>query len=343
MQRFLPAATVAGRGWFAALTTARRRLCPPASLSSPLRLHARTTTDHFNGAASFSVTSSLVASGAPTGENSHIKLGTQFERDTIATLRRLRFNLTRTGGANDGGVDFMGSWDLPPLSTGTNAVNGDDGVSNDAVNRISVIGQCKHTSRPVGVDVVRDFDGAMAAFRASTTHVVRGDDDDGRCGGAADVPEQQQQQQQQQQQSDTQVLPHANAQKDDNGGCGTVVLVGIIATSSSFTKNARRHSSLLADPQLLVTLGGVLPMRDGGTVDDDDVNGVFVGVDAEDDSQSRRRLVRSVVPNRAFLRAFPNAGFTLIEDNDAFGAAAGLSYSWQRPALWLRSGELVVT
>jgi len=172
--------------------------------------------------------------------------GTQFELATVDTLQQSKFQLTQTGGANDGGIDFQGVWQLEPFAS------------------IPVIGQCKHTASPVGVEVIRDFDGATNAYLGST-------------------------------------ISQRSLSSTSSGSEATTTttmstqhpLVGIIVSASTFTKNARRLSSHLDQPQLLVSM---------------------TENEKEFDTEARLNWeVVSVIPNRAFLRHFPQIGFTRLD------------------------------
>jgi hypothetical protein len=286
---------------------------------------------------------------AAVGRHSHSLRGTEFEEQAIRTLGRSHFRLTRTGGASDGGVDFQGYWHLAQLSGAVRSSGGDNssndnnnrgGVSANAFANIPVIGQCKHTSSPVGVEVVREFTGATAAFRAATL---------------------------------SSPASHAAAAGQVLRGGGTSdggVVLGVLVASHSFTKNARRHSSMVEYPQLLVTLGEVLGGDgsigvvgsaarhgdNGGGIDDDDIgthggshdggHGVktaaataAAAAAAEGGAAAggTTRRVVSVLPNRAFLRAFPRIGFALVDA--APGDGAGATTGGVQPAFWYASGS----
>ena len=170
----------------------------------------------------------------------YVERGDRFEKLTIDTLQRSNFDLTQTGGAGDGGIDFVGDW---KVSQGLN---------------LAIIGQCKHMSAPVGVDVIRDFEGARNAFVSSTIAASE----------------------------------HSTGRSTD--------VVGIIVSASSFTKQARRLSSSLDNPQLLVTLSTPLAPSP-------EVSALLETPESSSEGQ-----VLSVIPNRSFLRCFPHLNFARV-------------------------------
>jgi len=77
-------------------------------------------------------------------QNSTVFIGTHFEYTVMATLACHGFSLQRVGGANDCGVDLIGTWDLPLLP-----------------EPMKVVVSCKATKRP-GPHFIRELTGALA-------------------------------------------------------------------------------------------------------------------------------------------------------------------------------------
>lgn len=126
-------------------------------------------------------------------------LGIRFEHETVETLNQCGFHLHQKGGAHDGGIDFEGLWL----------------VAEEL--RIPIIGQCKRLSKPVGVEVLRDFNGATDMFLQTT--------------------------------KSTQHLRQQSAEEDIEDS-----VVGCIVSASSFSTNARRFSACSNYPQILISL-----------------------------------------------------------------------------------------
>ncbi|MCJ1316793.1 hypothetical protein MMC15_002114 [Xylographa vitiligo] len=72
-------------------------------------------------------------------------VGTYYEYLCALSLRRLGFDLTRTGGRADAGIDLLGSWQLP-----------------DASHPLRCIVQCKKLKAKAGPNLVRELEGAFA-------------------------------------------------------------------------------------------------------------------------------------------------------------------------------------
>ncbi|KAL3900380.1 MAG: hypothetical protein SGCHY_001388 [Lobulomycetales sp.] len=79
-----------------------------------------------------------------TKSASTVERGTRFELLALAELTRLSFQLTRSGGANDLGVDLFGFWKLGPR------------VCHP------VIVQCKCEARRVGTSYLRELEGSLS-------------------------------------------------------------------------------------------------------------------------------------------------------------------------------------
>ncbi|KAJ0412165.1 hypothetical protein ATCC90586_005778 [Pythium insidiosum] len=71
--------------------------------------------------------------------------GLAFETRVERVFRSLGCELTATQMSMDGGVDHMGVWRLPD-------------------QQVQVVTQCKHESRPVGVQSLREFQGVMSTL-----------------------------------------------------------------------------------------------------------------------------------------------------------------------------------
>lgn len=84
---------------------------------------------------------------------STVDRGTRFENGTLQFLSRIfpTMDLIRTGGANDGGVDLLGWWNIS--STTSNAVEKDD--------RVRVVVQCKAEAKKLGPIHVRELKGVV--------------------------------------------------------------------------------------------------------------------------------------------------------------------------------------
>ncbi|KAF1345287.1 hypothetical protein BDV97DRAFT_284183, partial [Delphinella strobiligena] len=74
----------------------------------------------------------------------NVYLGTHYEYTVSASLARLGFSTTRTGGANDQGIDLLGHWTLP-----------------SGPHPMPAIIQCKATA-PLAV-MMRELEGSMAS------------------------------------------------------------------------------------------------------------------------------------------------------------------------------------
>ncbi|GLE00249.1 hypothetical protein PINS_up008976 [Pythium insidiosum] len=71
--------------------------------------------------------------------------GLAFETRVERVFRSLGCELTATQESMDGGIDHMGVWRLPD-------------------QQVQVVTQCKHESRPVGVQSLREFQGVMTTL-----------------------------------------------------------------------------------------------------------------------------------------------------------------------------------
>lgn len=71
-------------------------------------------------------------------------IGTHYEYTVQSTLRRFGFNLSRTGGRGDSGIDLLGTWHLPPSL---------------APQPLRVLVQCKALKTKVGPNLIRELEG----------------------------------------------------------------------------------------------------------------------------------------------------------------------------------------
>lgn len=84
-----------------------------------------------------------------------VYIGTHYEYTVAATLKRLGFELTRTGRASDFGIDLLGTWTLP--------------VPDDASPRplpLRVLIQCKASNKILNPKHVRELEGAFTGAPA---------------------------------------------------------------------------------------------------------------------------------------------------------------------------------
>jgi hypothetical protein len=88
--------------------------------------------------------------------SSTVFTGTYYEYTVLNALKRLGFELTRTGGRGDFGIDLMGHWSLP---TSISAPLED--------RKVPVIVQCKNLARPPGPNLVRELEGAFPGSPAA--------------------------------------------------------------------------------------------------------------------------------------------------------------------------------
>ncbi|MCJ1291786.1 hypothetical protein MMC34_003331 [Xylographa carneopallida] len=89
------------------------------------------------------------AQDAKLSTSSTTYVGTYYEYLCALSLRRLGFDLTRTGGRADAGIDLLGSWQLP-----------------DATHPLRCIVQCKKLKAKAGPNLVRELEGAFAGAPA---------------------------------------------------------------------------------------------------------------------------------------------------------------------------------
>ncbi|KAL6054274.1 hypothetical protein QOT17_017471 [Balamuthia mandrillaris] len=77
--------------------------------------------------------------------------GTEYEYQVLEFFNnKYNFRIERCGGAYDAGIDFQGQWLLPKGRT------------------VSIIGQCKKTSKKLGAKHLREFEGTLSRCEAGT-------------------------------------------------------------------------------------------------------------------------------------------------------------------------------
>eukprot|EP01104_Vermistella_antarctica_P007032 TRINITY_DN17768_c0_g1_i1.p1 TRINITY_DN17768_c0_g1~~TRINITY_DN17768_c0_g1_i1.p1 ORF type:complete len:263 (+),score=8.48 TRINITY_DN17768_c0_g1_i1:194-982(+) len=84
------------------------------------------------------------------GSESYVSRGTEFEELVVDSLRRFAFDIQRTGGPGDKGIDFRGTWQLPPEL------------------KVPVIGQCKFSSRRLKAMYIRELEGVLSHHAPGT-------------------------------------------------------------------------------------------------------------------------------------------------------------------------------
>jgi hypothetical protein len=101
------------------------------------------------------------AADLPLDRASSVFRGTLFEYSVLECLKRHSFDVYRTGGADDKGIDLRGHWTLPVLTT--NSQDGEESNSSEKrikrTRQIPVVVQCKHEIKKLGPRVVREVGG----------------------------------------------------------------------------------------------------------------------------------------------------------------------------------------
>ena len=92
---------------------------------------------------------------------STVHRGNAFEARSLKLLEQtMSMSLKRVGGKEDGGIDLVGWWWLPELSS-----NASKSCSNPQVRRrIRVVGQCKAEKKKLGPSYVRELEGVIYRF-----------------------------------------------------------------------------------------------------------------------------------------------------------------------------------
>ena len=96
---------------------------------------------------------------------STVARGTAYEQTVAKSLRRLGFSLARVGRANDCGIDLVGYWTLPSLSSQDESSRPVQGRDEHLV-RIPTFVQCKF-SRQAGPSHIREAEGAFPSLGAA--------------------------------------------------------------------------------------------------------------------------------------------------------------------------------
>ena len=154
----MPLLLHASRRLFSTSCTATVRRKPIADIVSPAALtteksgppQARPVTPPPSSSQHTSLESYLAyAQDTKLSKSSTTYVGTYYEYLCAISLRRLGFDLTRTGGRADAGVDLLGTWQLP-----------------DASRPLRCIAQCKNLKAKAGPNLVRELEGAFAGAPA---------------------------------------------------------------------------------------------------------------------------------------------------------------------------------
>ena len=98
---------------------------------------------------------------------STVHRGNAFEERSLKLLEQtMSMSLKRVGGKEDGGIDLVGWWWLPELSS-----NASQPCSNSPGRRrrIRVIGQCKAEKKKLGPNHVRELEGVVYRFLNAPT------------------------------------------------------------------------------------------------------------------------------------------------------------------------------
>ncbi|KAL9045334.1 MAG: hypothetical protein Q9214_001603, partial [Letrouitia sp. 1 TL-2023] len=116
------------------------RLSSTSSANNPTSIQPPPSSSHHHDLPSF-LAYARATSLTPTKS---VFIGTYYEYLCAATLARLSFSLTRTGGRSDNGIDLLGHWHLPSLPY-----------------PLRVIVQCKATKAKASPEVVRELEGML--------------------------------------------------------------------------------------------------------------------------------------------------------------------------------------
>ncbi|KAI4150440.1 MAG: hypothetical protein LQ340_004066 [Diploschistes diacapsis] len=127
----------------------RPRAIPSAALPSPTSLHPFTLPlllPHISPSHFHTSLSSFLAYASRTGlsPTTTVFKGTKYEYICLSSLQRFGFSLLRTGGANDVGIDLMGTWTLPT-----------------SAHPLRVLVQCKFRRAKPSPVLVRELEGSF--------------------------------------------------------------------------------------------------------------------------------------------------------------------------------------
>jgi hypothetical protein len=87
---------------------------------------------------------------------STVYVGTHYEYTVAASLARYGFLVKRVGGTSDYGIDLLGTWNIPPLSSASSA--------SSLSTTLKVLVQCK--AGPIGPHTIRELEGAFVGAPA---------------------------------------------------------------------------------------------------------------------------------------------------------------------------------
>lgn len=153
---------------------------------------------------------------------SAVHRGTAFELLAIASLQRLipRCTLHHAGQSADQNIDFYGHINPPQLKQSA--------VRESLSRPVTVIGQCKHYSSPLGSAHVRHLEGTLQQHRTM-------------------------QRKQGQSNASNQASPHAFEQDEDQIA-NSIPVLGLLVNSSSYSIECLRHTQRSTQPIALVTI-----------------------------------------------------------------------------------------
>lgn len=110
---------------------------------------------------------------------SAVHRGVAFEERALSALSELSMSLRRVGGRNDGGIDLQGWWWIPSdisaeqRNVGEEHANGRRRIGIDPSGqrrtRIRVLAQCKAERKKLGPSYVRELEGVLHRYIASTS------------------------------------------------------------------------------------------------------------------------------------------------------------------------------
>lgn len=120
-----------------------------------------------------------------TTKVSTVHQGTAFERHSLEVLQQnMSMSLKQVGGKEDGGIDLIGWWWLPEISSRGTGTSGT--ISLARRRRIRVIGQCKAEKKKMGPNYFRELEGVL--YRYMTNPVDRKKYFEPHDGGSQGLP-----------------------------------------------------------------------------------------------------------------------------------------------------------
>lgn len=143
-------------------------LTQPSSTTNPPLTHPFHH-DHHHG---LSTHRTLTSSTSSSTSSSTVSVGTAYEHLCARTLRRLGFNLTRTGGRADRGIDLIGTWTVPsPFpSLSPSPAPAPDALTSTLpqtqtqTQTLRVVIQCKAHNRTPHPQWVRELEGTIGSI-----------------------------------------------------------------------------------------------------------------------------------------------------------------------------------